>query len=98
MSDHELGILPGFSTVDATDEVDQFVAYLDLDAADHLPTIVDLRARVVDALKLRPRRVSDRRVVRHRYRLFQLSRLVGPGGRAVGGDISEGLLAVAEWR
>ena len=96
MSDHELGILPGFSTVDATGEADQFIAYLD--AADHLPIIVDLRARVVDALKLRPGECLIDVGCGTGTALFQLSGLVGPGGRAVGIDVSDGLLAVAKRR
>ena len=50
MADQQVGILRGFSTVDATAEPAELIAYLD--EADLAPLIIDVRARVADGLKL----------------------------------------------
>lgn len=86
----------GFVDVDASEDVAPCVAYLD--AADRLPQIVEWRARASERLGLCPgERLLDAGCGTGSA-LFELAERLAPGGRAVGVDLSEKLLAVAETR
>jgi SAM-dependent methyltransferase len=96
MADQEVGIMRGFSAVDATVEVAPFVTYLD--QADQAPLIMDVRARVVDALMLRSGEAVVDVGCGTGTALFALAPRVGEGGRLVGVDASAEMVAVAEQR
>ncbi len=85
-----------FSDVDASEQADEFVRFLDTVRA--LPDALERRGRSYGSLRLRPgQRVLDAGCgVGDDTR--ELARLVSPGGEAVGIDLSELLLAEAERR
>ena len=88
--------MSGFAAVDATAEVARFVTYLD--RADQAPLIVDVRARVADALMLRSGGAVVDVGCGTATALFALADQVGDGGRTVGVDASAEMVAVAEQR
>jgi ubiquinone/menaquinone biosynthesis C-methylase UbiE len=96
MADQDAGIMRGFSILDATAEVAQFSTYLY--EADQAPLIIDVRARVADALMLRPRAAVIDVGCGTGTALFALADQLGDGGRAVGVDASAEMVAVAEQR
>jgi len=88
--------MSGFSAVDATLDPTELVAYLD--EADRAPLIVDLRARIADALKLRPGEAVVDVGCGTGTALFELADRVADDGRAVGVDASAEMVAVAVQR
>ena len=88
--------MSGFSAVDGTLDPAELIAYLD--EADRAPLIVDLRARIADALKLCPGEAVVDVGCGTGTALFELAERVGDDGRAVGVDASAEMVAVAEQR
>jgi ubiquinone/menaquinone biosynthesis C-methylase UbiE len=96
MADEAKGVMSGFSAVDGTLDPAELIAYLD--EADRAPLIVDLRARIADALKLCPGEAVVDVGCGTGTALFELAERVGDDGRAVGVDASAEMVAVAEQR
>jgi SAM-dependent methyltransferase len=96
VADEDVGIMQGFSAVDAAAELAQFVAYLD--EADHAPLIVEIRRRIAEVLGARPGEAVIDVGCGTGTALFALAEVVGRDGRAVGVDSSTGMIAVAEQR
>jgi len=96
VGDQQVGILRGFSAVDATAEPAELIAYLD--EADQAPLIIDVRARIADALKLRPGEAIVDVGCGTGTALFELVDRLADEGRAVGVDASAEMVAVAEQR